>query len=236
MHRPQSAKAIANARTDQMDRLKRWVVGSALFVGGVIVAGSVLAESHETVTESHGWNEYGDLKYAADFPHLDYVNPDAPIGGEMSIATRGTFDNMNPWATLSGSPGIYSSIMWETLMASTSDEIGSSYCLLCTTIEYPDDKAWVIFNLRDDVRFSDGTPMTANDVIASHEIYREQATPSFRQGIIALVDKYEALDDYTVKFTFAEDAPTKHGNITGHRRIYDRQCRSRAPNHLSAQP
>lgn len=158
---------------------------------------------------THGYNEYGDLKYPADLAHLDYVNPDAPKGGEISISADGDFDSMNPFATLTGTPGSLSSIMYERLMTSTDDEVGSYYCLLCTTLTYPADQAWVIFDLRDDVRFSDGTLMTAHDVVFTHKLFAEQGTPSFRAGITQLVSAAEALDDTTVKFTFNPDAPQR---------------------------
>ncbi|KJZ20715.1 extracellular solute-binding protein [Loktanella sp. S4079] len=208
LNRP-NARAISLARQDNAGRAWRWVSGSLVAVGALFAAGVVDAESHEGVIQSHGYNEYGELKYSADFTHLDYVNPEAPIGGEVSISTSGTFDNMNPFATLSGTPGLMSSMMYERLMTSTDDEVGSDYCLLCTTIEYPEDQSWVIFHLRDDVTFSDGTPMTAHDVIFTHELLREQATPSYRTAISQLVEKYEALDDYTVKFSFSADAPER---------------------------
>ena len=71
---------------------------------------------------------------------------------------------MNPYATGKGSWGALSTIGYEDIMETTSDEVGSYYCLLCETIEYPESESWVIFHLRDDVTFSDGTPMTAEDI------------------------------------------------------------------------
>ncbi|MBB5721008.1 microcin C transport system substrate-binding protein [Loktanella ponticola] len=199
--------AIARTHDVTASRKAVWMSGTAILVGMMLLAGKAFAQ--DNVTVSHAYNEYGDIKYPADFAHLDYVNPDAPLGGEISISASGTFDSMNPFATLEGTPGALSSIVWERLMTATSDEVGTMYCLVCETLEYPDDQSWVIFNLRKDVAFSDGRPMTAEDVIFTHELMREQSTPSFRQGIVALVDTYEALDDYTVKFTFNPDAPTR---------------------------
>ncbi len=202
------ARAIA-AQRDKDGRLKHWVMGSLIGVGALFAGAEVFAESHETVIESHGYNDYDELKYGPDFEHLDYVNPDAPIGGELSISTIGTFDSMNPVATLSGRPGALSSVMYEAILTTNSDEVGSYYCLLCETLEYPEDKAWVIFNLRDDVTFSDGTPMTAQDVVFTHELFREQSTPSYRAGITQLIPEYEVIDDYTVKFTFNPESPQR---------------------------
>ena len=199
------AKAIA--KDAKSDRLKHWILGSSLLLGGLLAAGAALSDGHITVT--HGFNEYDELKYGPDFTHLDYVNPDAPQGGEFSMSWSGTFDSLNPYATLSGTPAVLSSVMFESLMTATSDEIGSVYCLLCETVEFPEDKAWVIFNLRKDVTFSDGTPMTSADVIFTHELFRTQGTPSYRAGITDLIPEYEAIDDYTVKFTFNPESPVR---------------------------
>ncbi len=171
--------------------------------------GLARAESHETIIETHGYNEYDELKYGPDAPHLDYVNPDAPEGGEISIAATGTFDSMNPYATSKGTWGLLSTIGYEDIMQSTDDEVGSTYCVLCTTIEYPESKDWLIINLRDDVTFSDGTPMTAEDVKFTLELLLEQGAPSYRQGVSIMLESVEVLDPLRVKFTFAEDYPRK---------------------------
>ncbi|MEQ8367691.1 MAG: extracellular solute-binding protein, partial [Roseicyclus sp.] len=206
-HRPK-VRAIAQQHDNATHRMRLWAVGSIVAMA-MLAAHDARAQTEPDVIVSHGFNEYGDLKYGPDFPHLDYVNPDAPKGGEISISADGSFDSMNPFATLSGSPGALSSVMYERMMETTDDEVGSYYCLLCTTLEYPADQAWVIFNLRDDVTFSDGTPMTAEDVVFTHQLFAEQGTPSFRAGITQLVTGAEALDDHTVKFTFNPESPRR---------------------------
>ncbi|PTQ73392.1 extracellular solute-binding protein [Celeribacter persicus] len=173
----------------------------------VLAMGSGGASAEETITSSW-YSEWNEAKYAEPFDHLDYVNPDAPKGGKISIGTVGTFDSMNPFSTLSGTPAALSSSMYERLMTSTADEYKAvSYCLLCTTLEYPESKDWVIFHLRDDVTFSDGTPMTAEDVVYTHNKMIAEATPSWRAGVSAMIEKVEALDEHTVKFTFQPDIP-----------------------------
>ena len=84
-NRPQS-KAIAAERDCKDGALKHWVVGSVMGVAALWAGSEVFADSHEVIIESHGFNEYGELKYGPDFPHLDYVNPNAPLGGEISIS------------------------------------------------------------------------------------------------------------------------------------------------------
>ncbi|MGR3515197.1 MAG: extracellular solute-binding protein [Paracoccaceae bacterium] len=167
------------------------------------------SESHENIIISHGYNEYDELKYSPDDPHLDYANPDAPTGGEFSIAWIGTFDSLNPFATGIGTPGLLSSSMYEDMMVQSADEVGSYYCLLCTTLEYPESQDWVIFNLRDDVVFSDGTPMNGEHILFAFELLREQGTPSYAAFVNANVESAELLDPYKIKFTFKEGVPRR---------------------------
>ena len=168
-----------------------------------------LAESHETIIVSHGYNEYDELKYSPEDSHVDYVNPDAPTGGEVSLAVIGTFDSMNPYATGIGSPGALSTAMYEDMMVTTVDEVGSYYCLLCETLEYPESQDWVTFTLRQDVTFSDGHPFEAEDILFAFELLKEQGTPSYAQFVNANVASVEILDKYKIKFTFAEGVPRR---------------------------
>ncbi|MEM6387417.1 MAG: extracellular solute-binding protein [Pseudomonadota bacterium] len=167
------------------------------------------AEGHETIIVSHGYNEYDELKYSPDDLHLAYVNPDAPKGGEFSFAVVGTFDSMNPFATGIGTPGVWSSIGYEDMMITTADEVGSYYCLLCTSIEYPESLDWVEFKLREDVTFSDGHPMNGEDILFAFELLQEQGTPSYAAFVQANVETSELVDPYTLKFTFKDEAPRR---------------------------
>ncbi|MDZ4093499.1 MAG: extracellular solute-binding protein [Paracoccaceae bacterium] len=172
------------------------------------LAGFAMAARAQTVITAHGISTFGDLKYPADFAHLDYVNPDAPKGGEISEWAFGGFDSMNPYS-VKGRAGGLSSVMYESILVGTSDEIGASYCLLCETMEYPEDRTWVIFNLRPEVRFSDGTPLTAEDVVFSYEIFLTKGLTDFRIVFAEQVLGAEALDAHRVKFTFKPGIPTR---------------------------
>ncbi|MEO8242192.1 MAG: extracellular solute-binding protein [bacterium] len=155
---------------------------------------------------SHGISTFGDLKYPADFKHLDYVNPDAPKGGEIAEWAYGTFDSVNMYS-IKGNPAGSGTTPYESILAGTADEVGAAYCLMCTTMEYPEDRSWVIFNLRDDVKFSDGSPMTAEDVLFSYNLFREKGIPEFRSVFNDQVASAEVLDPYKIKFTFAPGIP-----------------------------
>ncbi|MFN3646408.1 MAG: extracellular solute-binding protein [Gemmobacter sp.] len=160
------------------------------------------------VLVSHGISPFGDLKYPADFPHLDYVNPDAPKGGEISIWAFGGFDSMNPYS-IKGRAGALSSIFYESLMTATADEMGAAYCLICETIEYPPGREWVIFNLRDNVRFSDGSPLTAEDVAFSYRTFLEKGLSDYRVVLAQQVESAEVLGPYRIRFTFKPGFPTR---------------------------
>jgi microcin C transport system substrate-binding protein len=162
----------------------------------------------EGLTVSHAFSTFGDLRYAADFAHLDYVNPDAPQGGEMSFAwssAGGSFDSMHPY-TARGNPAVLASIFFESMLEGTADTVGESYCLLCETLSYPEDRSYVIFTLREEARFSDGTPVTAEDVLFSYEILRDEGLPSFRANIPLTIASAEVLDERRIRFDFNPDA------------------------------
>ena len=160
-----------------------------------VIWGAGAAQAQDDLITSHGYNFFGELRYAADFEHLDYVNPDAPQGGEMSFSwSSGGFDSIHPYTT-QGRSAVLASIFFESMMTGTADDVGSTYCFLCETLEYPEDVEYVIFNLRDDVTFSDGTPMTAQDVLFSYEILRDEGLPSFRANIPLTIESAEVLDE-----------------------------------------
>ena len=167
-----------------------------------------LAYGDNHIIKSHGISTFGELKYNSDFQHLDYVNPNAPKGGEVSIWAFGSFDSMHPYTT-KGRSGSLSSIFFESLLTGTSDEIGSAYGLVAKSMEYPKDRSWVIFNMRPEAKFSDNTPLTAEDVMFSYKLLQEKGLPSFRAVIEKEIDTVEILGKHKIKFTFKKGIPTR---------------------------
>jgi microcin C transport system substrate-binding protein len=143
---------------------------------------------------------YGDLKYQPGFKHFQYVNPEAPKGGDVKLAAFGTFDTLNPF-TLKGIPAAGLGELFDSLMASSSDEAFSQYGLVAETIETPADRSWVAFTVRPEARFHDGTPMTADDVIWTFETLKTKGQPFFR-SYYGSVAKVEKLGERKVKFSF----------------------------------
>lgn len=175
-------------------------LATALWAGAPVQAQNTIV--------SHGISTFGDLQYAADFPHLDYVNPEAPKGGEISVWTAGGFDSFNPY-TLKGRAAALASVVHESLLTSTADEIGAAYGLLAESLEYPESRDWVIFTLRPEATFSDGSPVTAEDVLFSYETMRDKGLISFRAVLTQQVAGAEVLDARRIKFTFTPDYPRR---------------------------
>lgn len=200
-----TAKAATQTQTSHAGKWGLMLAGSVL---AIAAATMVDADSHENITISHGYTNFGELKYPADMAHLDYVNPNAPKGGEISVASQGTFDTFNNF-TREGAAAAGTTLLFESILTATADDPYGSYCYLCTTMEYPEGKDWVIFNLRDDITFADGTPFTAEDVAFTHNLFMTQGLPEY----VAVVSDYivgtEVLDTYQIKFNFTPDAPRR---------------------------
>lgn len=185
-----------------------WMIGAVLAVCMIWLASLAKADSHETIISSHGYSFYGDLKYPADFAHFDYVNPDAPKGGEISLGVVGTFDSMHPY-TRKGRAAALSTVMYESLLGegpsgatAPADVYGEYYGLLAERLEYDEGKNWVIFYMRPEARFSDGSPVTAHDVAFSHNLLLDEGLKSYADAVRKRIPKVEVIDDHTIKFYF----------------------------------
>ncbi len=175
---------------------------------GVLAVLCAAAAARAEVTVSHGFSNFGELKYGADMEHLDYVNPDAPKGGEISIWNQGNFDSFNQYAR-AGVPAALNTIGSEAILTTTADDPYGAYCFLCTTLEYPADLTFVTFNLRDDVIFSNGTPMTAEDVEFSFNLFLTQGIVEYRRVVETFIDRVEVEGPYRITFHFSDEAPIR---------------------------
>lgn len=165
------------------------------------------ADSTGPTTKSHGISAFGELKYPADFSHFDYVNPDAPKGGTISYrgtANANTFDSLN-YFILAGEPAQGIERIYDTLLARAYDEPDAVYGLLAESIEYPEDRSWVIFTLRDGATFADGHPVTAEDVVFTVDTIKTDGAPRF-QILLKDIESATALSEREVRIDFAEAA------------------------------
>ena len=118
----------------------------------------------------HALSLLGEPRYPAGFPHFDYVNPDAPKGGLVRLGVQGTFDNFNLF--VAGVKGVAETglpLIYDTLMETAQDEVGTEYGLLAEAVRHPPDNSSATYRLRQEARWHDGRPVTAADVIFSFE-------------------------------------------------------------------
>lgn len=170
------------------------------------LAAPVLAQEDgegELIT-SHGLSVFGDLKYPADFEHFDYVNPDAPKGGVYRTWSLGSYDSLTPY-TEKGNPADGAWGVFDGLMAGTLDTVDQMYGLIAESVTYPPDKQWISFKMRPEAQFSDGSPITAEDVVFTFDMMQNQGQIRYR-AYFSDIEKVEALGPHEVKFTFAEGA------------------------------
>ena len=152
---------------------------------GRVVAGFlalVLGMNLAAAEPTHGIAMYGDPSLPPDFVSLPYANPDAPKGGTIVFGETGGFDSLNPYILKGRAPWGIQSHVFETLMARNWDEPFSLYGLLAESIETGPEREWVAFTLRPEAKFSDGSPVTVEDVIWSMETLAEEGQPRYRNA------------------------------------------------------
>jgi len=152
---------------------------------------------------AHGIAMYGAPALPPDFVSLPYANPDAPRGGRIVTGNVGSFDSLNPFILRGTAPWQLASLTHETLMGRSFDEPFTLYGLLAESVETDAARSWVEFTLREEARFSDGTPVTVADVIWSFEALGTRGHPRYR-GFWDKVASIEATGPRKVRLTFSE--------------------------------
>jgi microcin C transport system substrate-binding protein len=152
------------------------------------------------VTKSWALAEFGTPLYGPEIAHFPYVNPNAPKGGGVTLGAQGSFDTLNTivekgeWPLLIG-------LTSDSLMVGSGDEISVLYGLIAETIEYPEDYAWAIFNLRKEARFHDGKPIIAEDFVFAFDTIQKHGRV-FLKAFYRDIEKFEALGPHRLKVAF----------------------------------
>lgn len=172
------------------------------------------AQSGEGIVRSHGASLVSDtLKYGPDFTHFDYSNPDAPKAGTMRVASLGQFDSFNPFIVKGNAPtGIL--LIFDTLMAASLDEGSTEYGQLAEWMEHPADQSWAAFRLREEARWHDGRPVTAEDVIFSIKTLQEKGAPRYGFYYANVADARD-MGDRVVRFDFDQTGNRELPHIMG---------------------
>lgn len=171
---------------------------AGLFWAGLGLGGFAQAEP------MHGIAMYGAPALAQDFDHLPYARADAPKGGRLVMGETGSFDSLNPHILKGSVPWQLRFLAYESLMGRSWDEPFTLYGLLAETIETGPNREWVEFTLRPEARFSDGTPVTIDDVMWSYETLGTQGHPRYR-GSWQQIESMEQTGPRSVRFTFNTD-------------------------------
>ena len=173
-------------------------ISVAVYIGILIQLGIASAEP------KHGIAMYGEPALPHDFVSLPYANPNAPKGGIVVSAEGGTFTSLNPHVRKGSVPWQLRFLAYESLMGRSYDEPFSLYGLLAESIETDDSRRWVEFSLHPDARFSDGSPVTVEDVIWSYETLGTVGHPRYH-GLWKKIETVTQTGARKVKFTFASD-------------------------------
>lgn len=181
----------------------------ALAVGAAMPAGAMVRGK-----PVHGLAIHGEVKYGPNQP-FGYVNTEAPKGGQLTLsnANDATFDTFNPFI-LKGTPARGVGLLFDAMMTAGADEASGSYCLVCETVEVAADNSWVEFKIRKEARFSDGTPITADDVVFTYTTLIEKGAPMYRV-YWSEIDKPTAVDPRTVRFPFKNKNNNELASIIG---------------------
>ncbi|NLS06729.1 ABC transporter substrate-binding protein [Rhizobium sp. P32RR-XVIII] len=169
----------------------------------------------------HGIAMHGQPSLPPDYKHFSYVNPGVKKGGKITYGVVGTFDNLNPFILKSmrtTARGMwdpeYGNLVYESLMQRSRDEPFTLYGLLAETVEWDEDRTFIQFNLNPKAKWSDGQPVTPEDVIFSFELLRDKGRVPFASRL-SLVSKMEKIGEHGVRFTFNDKADRETPMVFG---------------------
>ncbi len=128
---------------------------------------------------SHAIAMHGEPKYSKEFENVEYINPNSIKGGSIVRSAIGTYDSFNPFI-LKGTSAAGIGGLYDTLTTGSSDEAFTEYGLLAEAIEWPDDRSWVSFTLRNEAYWHDGKKITADDVVWTFNTLMEKGHPFYK--------------------------------------------------------
>ena len=172
-----------------------------------VLLGFLLAACAPVTWAAHGYALWGDMKYPPGFIHFDYVDPDAPKGGEIRLVSNlrlSTFDKYNPFTIRGAAPAYLSQLMFDSLLAGSLDEEGAGYGLLAEDVAVAPDGLSATFKLRKNARFHNGDPVLAQDVKHSYDTLIGKYTSPAYKTMLVDVAGVDVVDDRTVRYRFRQ--------------------------------
>jgi peptide/nickel transport system substrate-binding protein len=193
--------AVTKRKVDRGPARRRAALRRAVLLTALVACVGIGSAQTSTAGARHAIAMHGEPALAEGFAQLNYANPAAPKGGRLVHGALGTFDSLNPFVVKSvGVPAIRGYVV-ESLMARGYDEPFTLYALLARSVETDAARSFVTFTLDPAARFSDGAPVTAEDVIFSWQLLRDKGRPNYRT-YYAKVSRAEAIGDHAVRFVF----------------------------------
>lgn len=190
-------------------------------LGGIALAAAMAVSGLANAEPSHGIAMHGAPALPADYTHFPYANPDAPKGGSITYGVVGTFDSLNPFVIKSmrtTARGVwdpeYGNLVFESLLQRSRDEPFTMYGLLAEKVETDDERTWIEFTLDANAKWSDGVPVTPEDVIFTYELFTEKGRPPYNSRT-KRIESIEKTGDRKVKFTFNETSNREFPLIIG---------------------
>ena len=187
-----------------MSRLLFWLIAPVAFCSAAAMPASA--------EPKHAIAMQGDPALPENFDHFDYVNPDAPKGGAVTYCVVGTFDNLNPFilkslrTTARGMiDTIYGNLVFEPLMQRNADEAFSLYGLLADAVDMDAERKWIEFHLDPRAKWSDGQPVTPEDILFTYDVFTEKGRPPYSDRTKKIA-KIEKTGERSVRFTFNDEA------------------------------
>ena len=184
-----------------------WRAAPRRRIAGFVLAAALLggcAGSLQASEAQHAIAMHGAPQEPAGFAHFPYANPSAPQGGRITIGVPGSFDSLNPLIVRGNAAAGMREYVYETLMARGLDEPFTLYGLIAESAQMADDRSEITFNLNPKARFSDGRPVTADDVLFSWMLLRDKGRPNHR-SYYAKVRQAERLSEHKVRFVLEGD-------------------------------
>ncbi|MER8899278.1 extracellular solute-binding protein [Mesorhizobium sp. M0676] len=187
-----------------MGRILVWLIAAISFFA--FAPGVAMSEPKHAIAMQ------GEPALPADYQHFDYVNPDAPKGGNITYCVVGSFDNLNPFilkslrTTARGMQDlIFGNLVFEPLMMRNYDEAFTLYGLLADSADMDPERKSIEFHLNPNAKWSDGEPVTPDDVLFTYDVFTDKGRPPYRDRM-SLVAKLEKTGDHSVRFTFNDKA------------------------------
>ena len=185
-----------------------------LGLAAALAAAAISAEANgqvdsEPILYRHAYAFLAEPKYAPDFPHFDYVNPNAPKGGRLRLHGTGSWDSFNPSALRAAQvvAGLsmaapHANYLHDSLLAEAADEPATWYGRLAEGVAVAPDGSWIAFKLREGARWHDGQPVTIEDVAYTYRMYRDEATATVSTPLKP-IESIEILNHREILFRIA---------------------------------